>query len=185
VVLILTGSATKEAELTGLLRWLELQADGACGLGGEFNVEPPIALGNRHAYAAFIDQLIEQVERVNNPAVGVAFDFGHCYTASTHFGYDYMHAVRQVMPHVNHLHIYDSFGKPNKYPALSYQDLYNYGIDDLHLPIGWGNIPFKQIFSTLDIPSVIFMLELKPRFILDAGDCLSALRALAALDRTN
>jgi len=172
----------KEAELTGLREMADIAARLNVYIGVEnSNVEPPIALGQRYAYGAHIDQLIEQVERIGSPWVGIAFDFGHCYTASTHYGFDYMQAVRQVMPYVNHLHIYDSFGKVNRYPDMAYQDLYTYGLDDLHLPVWWGSIPFQKIFSTISMPPVILLLELKPRFTPDAGDCLATLRALLAM----
>jgi len=40
-----------------------------------------------------------------------------------------------------------------------------YGQGDIHLPLGWGDIPFQKIFSTFSFSSDIFLnFELSTRY---------------------
>ena len=40
-----------------------------------------------------------------------------------------------------------------------------YGQGDIHLPLGWGDIPFKKIFSDIQFPSnIILNFELSLRY---------------------
>ena len=40
-----------------------------------------------------------------------------------------------------------------------------YGQGDIHLPLGWGNIPFEKIFSTLKLKKdILFNFELTHRY---------------------
>ena len=42
----------------------------------------------------------------------------------------------------------------------------SYGLGDLHLPIGWGSIPFEEIFNVLEFPKgLILNLEIQEKFI--------------------
>ena len=42
----------------------------------------------------------------------------------------------------------------------------SYGLGDLHLPLGWGNIPFEKISDKLIFPKgLIMVLEIQERFI--------------------
>jgi len=38
------------------------------------------------------------------------------------------------------------------------------GIGDLHLPIGWGNIPYEDVFRIMAGYDGIYILELQERF---------------------
>jgi len=38
------------------------------------------------------------------------------------------------------------------------------GIGDLHLPIGWGNIPYEDVFRAMVGYDGIYILELQERF---------------------
>ena len=38
------------------------------------------------------------------------------------------------------------------------------GIGDLHLPVGWGEIPYEDVFGTLVAYDGIYILELQERF---------------------
>ena len=42
----------------------------------------------------------------------------------------------------------------------------SYGFGDLHLPLGWGDIPFDELFEKIEFPSgLILILEIQERFI--------------------
>ena len=59
-----------------------------------------------------------------------------------------------------------------------------YGHGDLHLPVGWGDIPWDNILETCIFPSgVVFNIELNPRFWHLARECVEATRVLAGKAR--
>ena len=54
------------------------------------------------------------------------------------------------------------------------------GIGDLHLPIGWGNIPYEDVFRIMAGYDGIYILELQERFFENGysmlGEALQDLR---------
>jgi sugar phosphate isomerase/epimerase len=57
------------------------------------------------------------------------------------------------------------------------------GIGDLHLPIGWGDIAWDEIFSELSfLPDTTLIMEIgAERFIDQQPACLARARALAEM----
>lgn len=112
-----------------------------------------------------IDWLIEVVNDVNMNNVGITFDFGHAYVSASYCGFDFMNAVEEALPHMIHTHINDNFGKFNPLsPHDTNHDL-NFGYGDLHMPIGWGNIPYRDVLELVrKTYEGIYLLELKPRY---------------------
>jgi sugar phosphate isomerase/epimerase len=62
-----------------------------------------------------------------------------------------------------HVHISDNFGKIDPITPASHSLVYGYG--DLHLPIGWGNLPYREIFELIK-PTYrgIYLLVIDPQF---------------------
>ena len=59
-----------------------------------------------------------------------------------------------------------------------------YGHGDLHLPVGWGDIPWDRLMEVcLFPPGVLFNIELKERYWYVAQETVDATRALAARAR--
>jgi len=132
--------------------------------------------GGADKYGLFLNRLLEQIRTIAHANVGICLDYGHAYLSSSQFNYDFADAIRNVMPHVNHLHIHDNFGKvPMVERPYVYQ--YNYGEDDLHLPVGWGSIPYGELFR-MDSQSVIGVVELKPRYVKDTAMCIAQVSQL-------
>ncbi len=74
------------------------------------------------------------VTAVPGKRVGVCFDAGHWYSFSGGARRRDLGRWLEVLgPHIRHLHLHD-----------------NDGSDDLHLGLGRGNIPWGELFSTLD-----------------------------------
>lgn len=112
-----------------------------------------------------IDWLVEVVKDVDMSNVGITFDFGHAYVSAGYYRFDFLKAVEEALPHMIHAHVNDNFGRFNPFsPHDTNHDL-TFGYGDLHLPIGWGTIPYKDVFdlvkSTYD---GIYVLELRPRY---------------------
>ena len=69
-----------------------------------------------------------------------------------------------MAPFSEHLHMHDSFGLLQKMPTFYKSEAVSYGLGDIHLPLGWGNIPFDEIFDELQFPkNTNFNFELLPK----------------------
>ncbi len=101
--------------------------------------------------------VVEFVDRLSHPSVRMTYDFGHNYLAGDLFGYDHVEAARACAPYVAHLHITDNFGRFNHarlgdfnlYQAIPHTNVAILGIGDLHLPIGLGTLPFRDVFAAV------------------------------------
>jgi sugar phosphate isomerase/epimerase len=103
-------------------------------------------------YGADLRALARQIAAVDHPQVGICLDFGHAHLFETATGGDMVEAVRAAAPYVNHTHIHDNFGRPDEHPHYPAVDLRAIGESDLHMPIGWGTIPYEAIMRSIDFP---------------------------------
>ena len=121
---------------------------------------------------------MQQVAAIDHPGVGVCIDFGHLYLSARWYGYDVVAGAATLAPWTNHFHVQDLFGI-----FAGSEDNAERGEGDLHLPPGWGEIPFDAIFSSVDFPRApIFNVELwGSRFLPYAQDIREEIERLAAL----
>ena len=107
--------------------------------------------------------IVEQVAAVNHPSVRITLDLGHLHLAARALGDDTLSAIATAAPWVCHLHINDNFGKLDR--GVDYEGYrLPYGEADLHLPPGWGAIPFAEAFARLDDFEGDIVLEIKSRY---------------------
>ncbi len=115
-------------------------------------------------YGGVIERLVEQVKGVGKENVGITFDFGHAYIASHFYGFDFLASIELAKPLIKHVHVHDNFSRPagveRRQIALIAQ-----GKGDLHMPVGWGAIPYREVFSRLKGYDGVILLELKPRYM--------------------
>ncbi|MCY1745474.1 sugar phosphate isomerase/epimerase family protein [Ensifer sp. SL37] len=128
-------------------------------------------------------QVAETVRAIGSDNVVALIDFSHAYIEATHRGLDFRDELRAMAPVTGHLHVHDSFGQPytmNRFyhPA----EATALGIGDLHLPIGWGDIAWDDIFSELTfLPDTTLIMEISAeRFADQQLACLEQARRLAA-----
>ena len=107
--------------------------------------------------------IVAQAEAVDHPSIGITLDLGHLYLAAQALGDDYLEAISVAAPWVRHLHINDNFGKLDVGTAYEGYRL-PYGEADLHLPPGWGAIPFAEAFARLNAYEGDIILEIKERY---------------------
>ena len=107
--------------------------------------------------------IIAQVEAVDHPNVGITLDLGHLHLAAGVLGDDYLESVSAAAPWTRHLHINDNFGKLDAGYDGEGERL-PYGEADLHLPPGWGAIPFAAAFERLQDYAGDIVLEIKGRY---------------------
>ena len=107
--------------------------------------------------------VVEQVDAVNHPNIGITLDLGHLHLATQALGEDYLAAIATAAPWVCHLHINDNFGKLDA--GVDYEGYrLPYGEADLHLPPGWGALPFAEAFERLNDYEGDIVLEIKARY---------------------
>ncbi|MCY3780755.1 MAG: sugar phosphate isomerase/epimerase [Chloroflexi bacterium] len=121
--------------------------------------------------------LVAQVEAANHPSVRITLDLGHLHLATQALGEDYLAAVSAAAPWVSHLHINDNFGLLDTGQDYEGYRL-PYGEADLHLPPGWGAIPFAEAFARLNDYEGDIVLEIKERYRDHLGEALANTRKI-------
>lgn len=128
-----------------------------------------------------VSDLITVVGTVSHSHVRICLDLGHAFLIANEMGFDFLASVQHAKPWVEHIHIHDNFGLHLEGdPKFGYQIPYifklPYGIGDLHLPVGWGKIPFEAVFDTFRDYQGIWLIELKPRYSEEHKNILRAIR---------
>lgn len=140
----------------------------------------PYLDGSPYSYAERLDELARMVRAVDRENVGITLDVGHAYLAARFYGFNYLGAVREIRPHVRHVHLHDNFGKACASYEKRQYELVAVGRGDLHLPPGWGEIPLRETFNLLENYSGVVVLELRPRYSRFLPEALESARRLYA-----
>jgi sugar phosphate isomerase/epimerase len=129
-------------------------------------------------------EVAETVRAVNHPNVVALIDFSHAYIESTYKGLDFRAQIAAMAPVTGHLHVHDSFGRPQGfYKPFHPQENTAMGVGDLHLPLGWGDIDWDGIFAELTfLPDTVMMMEIGHRYRSEQPESLRRARELAGLD---
>jgi len=117
------------------------------------------------SYAPLPSEIAQEIISINHPNAKTTIDFSHAYLNCTHNKVDFIDQIKTMVPLTKHLHIHDSFGILKKMDTYMHSEDVTYGQGDIHLPLGWGDIPFDKIFSTFSFSSDIFLnFELSERY---------------------
>ncbi len=124
------------------------------------------------------------VKAVDHPNLVALIDFSHAYLESTYRGLDFREQLRAMAPVAGHLHVHDSFGRPQAFfKGYHLQENTALGIGDLHMPLGWGDIDWDAIFSELQfLPGTVMMMEIGRRYRREQPASLERARALMAMN---
>nr|HID12601.1 sugar phosphate isomerase/epimerase [Anaerolineae bacterium] len=164
----------KEIEREALIEIADETAD--------WGVSIAVENGRLDSYSSHLPALVEQVRAIGRPNVGITFDFGHAFLSACWRGFDLYQATRLAAPHVIHIHAHDNFGVAMDVPSgMPYIDQAPLGVGDLHMPPGWGAVPYQELLTGLETPPAVFLLELHPRWMDVAPQALEMARRLAAL----
>ncbi|MDB5540561.1 MAG: Xylose isomerase-like barrel [Devosia sp.] len=127
-------------------------------------------------------EVAETVKAVNHSNVVALIDFSHAYIESTFKGLDFRAEIRAMAPVAGHLHLHDSFGRPQGFfKPYHPQENTAMGIGDLHMPLGWGDIAWDEIFAELTfLPGTVAMMEIGRRYRREQPESLARARELAA-----
>ncbi|MBO9589115.1 TIM barrel protein [Devosia sp.] len=129
-------------------------------------------------------EVAETVKAVDHSQIVALIDFSHAYIESTYRGLDFFSEIAAMAPVAGHLHVHDSFGRPQGfYKPFHPQENTAMGIGDLHMPLGWGDIDWDRIFSELTfLPDTVLMMEVGHRYRAEQPESLRLARALADLN---
>ncbi len=124
-----------------------------------------------------VEPIIQQLEAIQHPNIGLTLDIAHLHIAAHDLGFDYLEAVETAAPWVKHLHVNDNFGRLDA--GVDHEaDRWAYGEADIHLPPGWGCIPYREVFARLSGYKGDLVLEIKPGFADYFGASLHTIQRL-------
>ena len=132
---------------------------------------------SKHHPRLHIGPIVRQLEAIDHPNVAMTLDVGHLYIAAHDVGFDYLEAVGEAAPWVKHLHISDNFGRLDQGFDVEH-DRWAFGEADIHLPPGWGVIPYRETFACLPDYEGDLVLEIKSGFRGYLGQGLETMRAI-------
>lgn len=150
----------------------------------------PYLCHSPYCYAENPSELVSQIRRIGKANVGMTLDFGHLHLASRFYGFDEREEVRQAAPDIVHCHVHDNFGRSVYHTEKIQTHQIPFGRGDAHMPVGWGNIPFGDLFSYfISDYSGILICELRSRYFDDTGEAAENLRRIlegsGLVDRQN
>jgi sugar phosphate isomerase/epimerase len=117
----------------------------------------------KHHSRLRIPPIVRQLEAIDHPNVALTLDMSHLFLAANLLEFDYLNAVRTAIPWVKHLHANDNFGRLDRgYETLT--ERLPFGEGDLHLPPGWGIIPYHEALTLLPNYEGDLILEIKPQY---------------------
>lgn len=167
--------------------WLAKGGDLARKHGLILCVETLFAGYKGEGHASSPSRLAAELAAIGHPNVLATLDFSHAYIKLDFDGRrdDFVEEAKALAPYAKHLHVHDSFGRQDDIWMFTDGERLAYGHGDLHLPVGWGDIPWDRLIQECEFPEgVLFNIELKQRYWYAAQECVDATRALAAKART-
>jgi len=141
--------------------------------------EEPVRCGAVYDYSVWPSELAEQISAVDHPAVGVCLDVGHAALAAGFFGFDFIQECVTIAPLVRHVHLHDNLQRNNLMDGPPVSEHTVYGLGDLHLPPGRGNIPLRELLGRTDFPGEpSCCVELSPDHFSSVPEALDTAREL-------
>jgi sugar phosphate isomerase/epimerase len=156
---------------------LREMGDVAAGCGVTIAVEN-LFVEDAVSYTADPVRLAREIAAIDHPNVCGLLDFSHAYIMARFRGMDYAQTLEAFAPQVNHLHVHDSLGRPTSIEGFyRLAEQIAFGMGDLHLPLGWGDIPWDAILPRLRLrPGTVLIVELPERHFAELDRCAATAR---------
>ena len=117
-------------------------------------------------YAPLPNEIAKQLNKINHPNIKCCLDISHGYINCTHRNVHFFDEIKEMAPLSEHIHMHDSFGLMERVWTYINAEDTSYGQGDLHLPLGWGDIPFNKIFEEIKFPKNLNLnFELPERYL--------------------
>lgn len=180
-IIPMAGPAEIEAAHDQERAAIKEMADEAARRGVRIGLET-VFVETADRYTADPFRLADEIDAIGHPNVMGVLDVSHCYIMSTVRQLDFRAAIRRFAEVANHVHIHDSFGLPRSVKGYSWSEDMAFGTGDLHLPPGWGDIPWHTIMPELPLrPGSVLNVELAARFRPEFPAVAETMRRLVAL----
>jgi sugar phosphate isomerase/epimerase len=128
-------------------------------------MENPVILSDDiYSAGKSAERMTEFCDWVNMPNCKLTFDVGHYFLRCNGDKNELLTAIRTALPHIGHVHLHDNFGISLPMSEHDYNHRIACGAADLHLPLGWGSIPIKDVLIALNGYGGIINLEIEKRF---------------------
>lgn len=141
----------------------------------------PYLYHSPYCYAELPHELVAQIDRIDRANVRMTLDFGHLHLSSRFYQLDPIAEARIAAPHIVHCHVHDNFGGSVYHSEKNQCHQIPFGRGDSHMPVGWGSVPFADIFAEFIAGyEGLLICELRGRYFDDTGE---AARNLAGILR--
>ncbi len=135
----------------------------------------------RGCTTALPSRVAREIETIGHPNVRACLDVSHAAVLCTAEGADFFAEAKALARVARHVHVHNSFGDPVRLFTFVRAERVAFGLGDLHLPIGWGNLPWQELMDTLDFEAdVIFNLELPGPYRIALGESIEAMCGMIA-----
>ena len=134
----------------------------------------------KNAHTASPTYLRDELAKINHPYLKGCLDVSHAYIFCSSSNEDFLKNIKDFGQYSKHWHVHDSYGKSDVlFKPFNQSEALAYGIGDLHLPLGDGDLPWQKIINlTQPDNETMFNIELNPRYWSELGRCFSYLRKL-------
>jgi len=126
-------------------------------------------------------RLAAEITAIGHSHVMATLDFSHAYLNCSFLGIHFLSEIAALAPVAKHLHVHDSFGRQDDIWMYTDGERVAYGHGDLHLPVGWGDLPWRDVLDGCVFPDgAVFNIELKRRYWYEAANCIRTVKRFAA-----
>jgi sugar phosphate isomerase/epimerase len=156
---------------------LRAMGDVAAAYGVKIAVEN-LFVEDAREYTPDPVRLAKEIAAIDHPHVCGLLAFSHAYIMAQFRGTDYLETLQAFAPQVNHLHVHDSLGRPTSIGGFyRFAEQIAFGMGDLHMPLGWGDIPWDAILPGLPLrPGTVMIVELQERYWAELEQCAATAR---------
>ena len=107
---------------------------------------------DENSYAPLPSEVANNLNNINHPKIKACLDISHAYINCTYRNAHFINEIKEMAPLSEHVHMHDSFGILQEMPTYIQSEANSYGLGDIHLPLGWGSIPFDKVFDEINLP---------------------------------
>jgi len=132
-----------------------------------------------YCYAEIPQVLTDQIRRINRDNVRMKPRFRPPPSFRQFYGLDMLAEIRGAAPFIAHCHVHDNFGHSVYASEKIQTHQLPFGRGDSHMPVGWGNIPFKTLFAEfIQGYDGLLICELRSRYFEQTGEAAKNLASI-------
>lgn len=129
---------------------------------------------------ALPSRLAAELDALDHVHVRATLDVSHAYQRCTEAKVPLLPELAALAPFAKHVHVHDSFGRAMESWSVDEAERLGLGEGDLHLPVGWGDLPWETIAAQCRLaPRAILNLELHRRYWSELPSQIPVMRQLA------